>query len=195
MSYIAAAPTCTQPIGRPTREPLSERASLAAAVDFLDAALRLWDDDHAKAKTHIEIAAGILHDHGGGFVTDAQFPVVPIARQGLAPWQADKVREFIESSLESTIRLKDCASRAKLSTSHFSRAFRATFGMTAGHYIRRRRVERAQQKMLLSQETLSQIALACGFADQAHYSRVFRVVVGLSPNVWRRRNKTLAPRG
>jgi AraC-like DNA-binding protein len=60
-------------------------------------------------------------------------------------------------------------------------------------YIRRRRVERAQQLMLLSQESLAQIALACGFADQAHYCRVFRSVVGVSPSAWRRRNMNLAP--
>jgi AraC-like DNA-binding protein len=47
--------------------------------------------------------------------------------------------------------------------------------------------------MLLSNESLTQIALACGFADQAHYCRVFRDVVGLTPNAWRRRNMNLAP--
>ena len=106
----------------------------------------------------------------------------------LAPWQTRKVKEFIDLSLGSTIRLRDCASKARLSSSYFSHAFKATFGTTVCHYIRRRRVERAQQLMLSSKEPLSQIALACGFADQAHYCRVFRNVVGLSPKAWRRQN-------
>jgi len=55
-------------------------------------------------------------------------------------------------------------------------------------YIQRRRVVRAQQMMLLSDQPLSQIAVACGFADQAHYCRVFRDIIGLSPNAWRRQN-------
>jgi AraC family transcriptional regulator len=66
-------------------------------------------------------------------------------------------------------------------------------GVTVCHYIRRRRIERSQQLMLQSKDGLSQIALVCGFADQAHYCRVFRNVVGLSPNMWRWRNMNLAP--
>ena len=112
---------------------------------------------------------------------------------GLVPWQARKVREFIDGSLESKIRLQDCASKARLSASHFSRAFKATFGTTVRDYIRRRRIERAQQLMLSSDAPQSQIAVSCGFADQAHYCRVFRDVVGLSPRAWRRRHMKLAP--
>jgi AraC-like DNA-binding protein len=80
-----------------------------------------------------------------------------------------------------------------LSTSHFSRAFKATFGTTVLDYIHRRRVERAQQLMLVSEQSLVEIALSCGFADQAHYCRIFRTIVGLSPNAWRRQNMVEAP--
>jgi AraC family transcriptional regulator len=45
--------------------------------------------------------------------------------------------------------------------------------------------------MLTSQQPLAQIALACGFADRARYCRVFREVVGLSPNAWRRQRMVL----
>jgi transcriptional regulator GlxA family with amidase domain len=41
--------------------------------------------------------------------------------------------------------------------------------------------------MLLSNESLSQVAIACGFADQAHYCRVFHNVARQIPNAWRRR--------
>jgi len=47
--------------------------------------------------------------------------------------------------------------------------------------------------MLLSQMPLSQVALAAGFSDQAHYCRVFRNVIGISPNIWRRKNMRLSP--
>jgi AraC family transcriptional regulator len=112
---------------------------------------------------------------------------------GLVPWQEHKVREFIDGSLNSKIRLQDCAGKVRLSASHFSRAFKATFGTTVLDYIHRRRVERAQQLMLSSELPLAQIALSCGFADQAHYCRIFRTIVGLSPNVWRRQNMVEAP--
>ena len=74
----------------------------------------------------------------------------------------------------------------RLSPAHFSRAFRTSFGCSPLEYVTRRRMERAQGLMLSTDIPLSQIALDCGFADQAHFSRLFRRVVGESPRVWRR---------
>jgi len=174
-------------------KPVTDYASLAAVSGFLEAALRMWDHDRMQAKSQIKVAAAMLRDYADGSSTEGMQAALVADTRGLARWQTRKVKEFIEASLGSTIRLRDCASKAGLSASYFSHAFKATFGTTVCHYIRRRRIERAQQLMLLSTESLSQIALACGFADQAHYCRVFREVVGLSPNVWRRRNMNLTP--
>jgi AraC family transcriptional regulator len=164
--------------------PLPERSSVAMASRCLDAALRVWDEDPALARSQIMAAAAMLR----GDVENPQLQKSPTgpAVSGLSPWQARKVQEFIEASLNSKIQLRDCASKAQLSASHFSRAFKATFGTTVLDHIRRRRVEQAQRMMLTSKQPLSQIALSCGFADQSHYCRVFHAVVGLSPNAWRR---------
>lgn len=170
-----------------------EASSLAVVTGFLDTALRMWDDDRIQAKSQIKIAAAMLRGYTDESPTGAKDAAAATDTRCLAPWQTRKVKEFIDESLGSTIRLRDCASRARLSTSYFSHAFKATFGTTVCHYIRRRRVERAQQLMLMSDQPLVQIALACGFTDQAHYCRVFRDVVGASPNAWRRRNMALAP--
>jgi len=166
--------------------PVLERASVAVAMRLLDAALQIWDADQARAKSQIELASAMLR----GAADDPPVREKTMDRifPGLAPWQVRKVQEFIDGSLDSKIRLQDCASEVRLSASHFSRAFKVTFGTTVLGYIHRRRVERAQRMMLRSDKPLSQIALACGFADQAHYCRVFRNVVGLSPNAWRRQN-------
>jgi AraC family transcriptional regulator len=166
---------------------------LAVVTGFLDAALRIWDDDRSQAKSQVKVAAAMLRSQSNELPVGCKQAETPSDKRGLAPWQTRKVTEFIDASLDSTIRLRDCASKARLSTSYFSHAFKATFGTTVCHYIRRRRIERAQQLMLQSNEPLSQVALACGFADQAHYCRVFRDVVGLSPNAWRRLNMNLAP--
>lgn len=171
--------------------PLPEQSSVAIAARLLGAALRIWDEDQAEAKSLIKVAAAMLR----GDADDppiSERPTAPVVH-GLVPWQARKVQEFIDASLNSKIRLQDCASKARLSASHFSRAFKATFGTTVLDYIHRRRVRRSQQLMLVSEQPLSQIALSCGFADQAHYCRVFRAVVGLSPNTWRRQNMVAAP--
>jgi AraC family transcriptional regulator len=105
---------------------------------------------------------------------------------GLAPWQARRLRSYIEDKLDSTIRAGDLAGLVRLSTSYFFRAFRNTFGETPVAYIMRRRMQRAQELMLKSRVSLSQVALECGMCDQAHFSRTFRRIVGTNPTVWRR---------
>jgi len=176
-----------------TYEQNPESSSLSMVTGFLDAALRMWDADRICAKSQVKVAAALLRDYVSDKPAGTPPPAPRPEGRCLAPWQARKVKEFIDLSLDSTIRLRDCAGKARLSASYFAHAFKATFGVTVGHYIRQRRVERAQQLMLMSRQPLSQIAIDCGFADQAHYCRVFRDVVGLSPNVWRRQHMPLAP--
>jgi AraC family transcriptional regulator len=108
------------------------------------------------------------------------------SRGGLAPWQAKRIRSYIENNLDSNIRVTDLAVLVQLSTSHFSRSFHRTFGEPPLVYITRRRILRAQELMLSSQVPLVQIALECGMCDQAHFSRVFRRIVGVNPKAWRR---------
>lgn len=107
-------------------------------------------------------------------------------QRGLASWQAKRVTSYIEDKLDSTIRVSDLAGLVRLSSSHFFRAFRETFGETPFNYVMKRRMVRAQQLMLTSRVPLSQVALACGMCDQAHFSRTFRRIVGTNPGVWRR---------
>ncbi len=96
---------------------------------------------------------------------------------------------YIEEHLASTIRLEDLAQLARLSHSHFCRAFKESLGHPAHAYVMRRRVQRAQGLMLTTGDSLSQIAAQCGMADQAHFCKLFRRLVGQSPNAWRRAHR------
>src|SRR5258708_4215979 len=82
-------------------------------------------------------------------------------RGGLAPWQARRLRSYIEDKPDSTIRAGDLAGLVRLSTSYVFLAFRNTFGETPVAYIMKRRMLRAQELMLKSRLSLSQVALEC----------------------------------
>jgi AraC family transcriptional regulator len=108
------------------------------------------------------------------------------SRSHLASWQTRRALEFVEANLAGTVRIEDLARVARLSARQFSRAFRSDFGESPYAYIVHRRIERAQEMMLVTDEPLASIAIACGLADQSHLTRLFRRIVGISPASWRR---------
>jgi AraC-like DNA-binding protein len=108
------------------------------------------------------------------------------ARGGLAPWQAKRACERLESDLGGKFSLEQIAAEFGLSVSHFSRAFRASTGLPPHQWLLRQRVKAAKQLMTVRDLPLSEIAISAGFANQSHFTRVFSAAVGVSPGVWRR---------
>src|SRR6266404_6724114 len=155
-----------------------------ALASLLVTATVALDTDRRAAKSCIQRAAALL-----GIDLGPEKPVHAersCLRGGLAPWQAKRISSYIEDNLGSTIRATDLAGIVQLSTSHFFRAFRNSFGEAPLAYIMKRRILCAQEMMLSSRYSLLQIALECGMCDQAHFTRVFRRIVGINPKAWRR---------
>jgi AraC family transcriptional regulator len=107
-------------------------------------------------------------------------------RGGLAPWQAKRACEKLDSDLGGKLSLEQIAAEFGLSVSHFSRAFRVSTGLPPHQWLLRQRVKAAKQLMTVRDLPLSEIAISAGFANQSHFTRVFSAVAGVSPGVWRR---------
>lgn len=125
-------------------------------------------------------------DHRGRLVSSSRGTQPGLFRGGLAAWQVHRVREYIDTHLTDPLLLEVLARVIKLSVSHFARAFRQTVGRSPHVFVTLRRLEHAQDLMLGTDQGLGEIALASGFADQAHFGRVFRRVCGEPPGMWRR---------
>ena len=151
-------------------------SSIVAAFETPSVVSRLFFDQITLAVgTHVACAYGGMRD--------THRP----ARGALAPWQARRTKDILGANLDGSIPLGTLARECGLSVSHFCRAFRQSTGMPPHQWLMRRRIEAA--KVMLRerrQSTLSEIALACGFADQSHFTRIFSRTVGMSPGAWRR---------
>jgi AraC family transcriptional regulator len=104
----------------------------------------------------------------------------------LLAWQARKVLDYIDRHITGRVLVADLCALVSRSEAHFSRSFRGTFGYSPHVFVVRRRVELAAHHMRQTEMSLSDIALGCGFADQAHLSKQFRMVIGTTPAAWRR---------
>jgi AraC family transcriptional regulator len=69
---------------------------------------------------------------------------------------------------------------------HLARVFRQQYGCTLGDYVRRLRVEFACRRMTTGDTPLVEIALAAGFADQSHFTKTFKSLVGITPAEFQR---------
>jgi len=105
---------------------------------------------------------------------------------GIAPAVLRRCIEFIEAHLERDLGLNELAGEAGLSASHFTRSFRKSTGKTPYQFLLHRRVERARALMRDHRASLTEVALASGFADQHHLARVFRRITSLTPSSYRR---------
>ena len=105
---------------------------------------------------------------------------------GLAPWQLKRACDAMEANLGASRSISHLAGECDLSSSHFARAFKETTGMAPHQWLTRRRVQRARELLAQSTMELAEVALACGFVDQSHFSRVFARMEKQSPGRWRR---------
>lgn len=96
-----------------------------------------------------------------------------------------RIRDYLRGHFDQDITVDALAREVGLSRVHLTRAFAQQFGVPPHIYLNAVRIERAQAGMLAGQ-SLAEVAAACGFADQSHFSRRFKGSVGLSPGAWLR---------
>lgn len=96
-------------------------------------------------------------------------------------------REYIDARFTGTVTLAELSDAAQLSEFHLLRLFREAVGLPPHAYLVQKRIDCA--RALLAQGLpLAQVALETGFADQSHFTRRFRNIVGITPGQYRRRS-------
>jgi AraC family transcriptional regulator len=101
------------------------------------------------------------------------------------PWLARAV-ELLNDEFRGNLRIQDIASEIGVHPFHLSRVFRTVHRQTIGEYVQKLRITYASKLLALPENDLVTVALSAGFADQSHFTRVFKNVTGLTPAVFRR---------
>jgi AraC family transcriptional regulator len=111
----------------------------------------------------------------------ADFPIAMRAPQWLK-----RAREIVETRFLEPLSLAEIAAAVGVHLVHLSREFHRYNRCTVGELIRRRRVEHACDLLKHSDLSLAEIALACGFSDQSHFSMMFKRHMGITPSRFRK---------
>ena len=103
----------------------------------------------------------------------------------LPKWRLRRVVDYIEANLTRPIYLAELSNVAGLTRMHFAAQFRTATGCSPCKYILRRKMTCSQQLLLDPQLSIANVAAMTGFSSQAHFTVVFKRVVGKTPVQWR----------
>ena len=172
-SYVTT-PASSSPTG------LQCRYLANSLTQLLETARRELEHDRDLAKVSLARALSMLRSETERVSADRS------TSGGLAGWQAARIQAFVDENLQTTIRTSHLSAIAGLSTWHFSRSFKQTFGESPHAYVIRKRLETACHLMMTSSASLTEIALSVGFSDLSHLASRFRQAFGQRPSSWRR---------
>jgi AraC family transcriptional regulator len=154
---------------------IRRRTSLGTAARIQTLLAAPAEHDDARMALHEFVAALVA--------STSEVPATPTTRD--APAWLLRVREELAESTRSDLRLSSIARASGVDSVTLCRRFTSTFGCPPSQFLRERRVGRAAEAIAHGRDPLSMIAASCGFADQAHLTRVFRAVTGVTPGRFR----------
>ncbi|SCX31676.1 L-rhamnose operon transcriptional activator RhaR [Agrobacterium sp. DSM 25558] len=126
------------------------------------------------------IGTYLVQRYGGKTV-----PAVSKART-LSRAHLEMAKSILLEHVEGQVSIADVAEACNLSRGYFIRAFREATGLTPYQWLLNQRIDRARHMISATSISLAEIAVACGFADQSHFTRVFSAFMGTTPGTWRR---------
>lgn len=161
---------------RLTHEPVDAVISLlAAAANQLPQQER---EAHSAIREAVSLLRRVVEPHPAQQLSSR--------KGGFLAWQEYKIVQYINAHVADRICVTHLCALLGLSEGHFSRLFTITFGKSPHAFVVGCRLELAIHHMLHTDASLSDIALVCGFSDQAHLCRRFRDASGQTPAAWRR---------
>jgi AraC family transcriptional regulator len=105
---------------------------------------------------------------------------------GLSKQKLRQAVEYIQAHLGEDLSLGEIANQLGMSQYYFCRLFKRSTGMSPHQYLIRQRVEQAKHLLKQSEQSITSVALECGFANQSHFAKCFRQCTGMNPKHFRK---------
>lgn len=101
------------------------------------------------------------------------------------PEWLSRVEDLLKNEFQENLTIAEIAAQISVNPAHLSRVFRQFHNQAIGDYLHDLRVQFACQQLADPDIPLSAIAAASGFADQSHFTRVFKQCTGMTPGAFR----------
>ncbi len=149
-----------------------------SSEDFIISALRVDAWDFFKEPVNVadivnSVRQALQFKYDGRWVNENDHPI----------WRALK---YINEHLMEHLSLEETARKCGMSVSCFERAFKREVGITFNKYVNTIRISKARQLLHENNKTMSEIAFACGYTNQYHFTRTFKRFLNMPPRSFRR---------
>lgn len=169
-----------------TLEPLYNRDIFNGAIPNL--MNRIWDHSVMDGPGSSLLVDGLFMTMLGTLMSladDATGPRSIEAVNALDGKRVLDITDYVDAHLDETMSLDELANVAGMSMYHFSRCFKKATNTTPHMFVTSRRVEASRAMLANTQDSLAEIAYACGFSSQAYFTTKFKEHTGLTPGAYR----------
>ncbi len=150
------------------------------AAEFIERALRRGTADVLWCKAQLmQLVAQFIDDSAPG-----------IAEQMGLTAKYRQLYDYVRQNCSAALRVADLARHLGTTAHSLSAAFKRDTGQTLKHFFDARLIQRAQDRLLVSDQPIKAIAYELGFLDEFHFSRFFKKGTGMAPGRYRQRNNT-----
>ena len=165
------------------RVPVLHERQIFSGGTVVKTALRLYREFQRTDKTsQLALEALALQ-----LLVEAQRSAKRTTRHSSRPPWIKLIEEYLHDNYLDDFTMGDLSEIAGVHVTHLERSFRQHSGYSIGEYVRRLRIEAARQELLGSKRTISDIPISHKFCDQAHFTKVFKQLTGLTPAAYRRK--------
>jgi AraC family transcriptional regulator len=153
------------------------------------AVMRLVEQLHHKEtleSNNALLVDGLVMALLGRLVTLADVKNKPRTIKALDAVVLEYIEDFLQEDFCNNPTMQDLANLVDMSVDHFGKSFKKATGQTPYHYILEKRLEKAKQLLEDSRLSLVEVALAVGFASQAHMNKRFKEHFAVTPGMYRK---------
>lgn len=104
-----------------------------------------------------------------------------------------KAMSYMQLNCERNLTLGEVAGYVGYSCTHFSKVFKDEMGCSFRACLNQIRVEKSKALLLAGSAPMSEICSACGFEDQSYFCKVFKKMVGVTPDRYRKQSRRIDP--
>ena len=142
-------------------------------------ATRLYYEHGARSVASELTSEGLIMEMLGQVALDGS------AIEKQPPRWLERAVEMLHAEFDHNLTLTGIANEVGVHPFHLSRVFRQFYRQSIGEYTARLRIEFACEELSKPEAQLADVAVLAGFADQSHFSRVFKRVIGVTPGAFR----------